>query len=150
MVRRKVEADTPPVEVEGIYPALIMKLEDKTITVQGENRDVIEWTYLVGMTDEENGWTAQVTGLTGNKITPRTNLGKFITNVMGQYPDATDFDDEVLIGMPCQVYVTLDERKTARGTFVNAKAIDVQPPVSERKADYGFLRNVLDTMDIPF
>jgi hypothetical protein len=130
---------------EGFYPAFVKSLKDMKITVNGETREVVEWTYLVH--DGEKIQT--VTGLTGNKITPRTKFGKYISTIFGEYPE-DDFDDELLLGTACQVYVTIEERKTSRGSFVNAKVTDVQSIMPQKGREYAELESAYLDEDPPF
>jgi hypothetical protein len=143
MAVRQVHTDEEQRIKDGVYPGIVVSLTEKTITVwnreekRNEDREVLEWKYAI----EVDGDIKTVTGLTGQKITPRTNFGRYIVLLIGAYPDVA-FDDDELIGEPCMVMVKSEEKVTDRGTFINNKVMDLLPAMSQHEKTYKVLQNL--------
>jgi hypothetical protein len=102
----------------GNYPASLESVVEKTITVQGEDRDVFEWAFLVDTANEDGtpGDPIKVTGLSSRMTGPQSKTAQYLVALLG--PDAVQpgatFTMNDLVGKRCLIQTSLNKGGYAR------------------------------------
>jgi hypothetical protein len=97
----------------GNYPATLESVVERTITVQNEDRDVFEWTFLVDTENEDGtpGEPIKVSGLSSKMTGPQSKTAVFLSALLGAaavQPGAT-FTMNDLAGKRCLIQTTLNK-----------------------------------------
>lgn len=97
----------------GNYPASLKSVVARTITVQNEDREVFEWTFLVDTENEDGsaGEPIEVSGLTSQMTGPQSKTAQFLAALMGAeavQPGVT-FTMNDLVGRRCLIQTVLNK-----------------------------------------
>lgn len=97
----------------GNYPAKLKSVVERTIQVQGEDRDVFEWTFLVDTTNDDGtpGEPIEVSGLSSRMTGPLSKTAAFLVALLGPaavQPGAT-FTMNDLVGKSCLIQTSLNK-----------------------------------------
>jgi hypothetical protein len=103
------EDQLPP----GTYPATLDAVVERTITVNNEDRDVFEWTFLVDTENEDGtpGEPIKVSGLSSKMTGPQSKTATFLVALLGPtavQPGAT-FTMNDLAGKRCLITTVLNK-----------------------------------------
>jgi hypothetical protein len=109
------------------YKAVLSRLEQKVITYDGQDKDVIEFIFTI--TDDDSDFEGvEVSGIATlvPRLTPKSKLRQWIEAMTGQkLTDGESFDLDTLIGKPCRV-LTENKEGSKGGTFSRVK--EILPP----------------------
>jgi len=97
----------------GNYPARLKSVVEKSITVQGEDRDVFEWTFLVDTTNDDGtpAEPIEVGGLSSRMTGPLSKTAAFLVALLGPQavqPGAT-FTMNDLVGKACLIQTSVNK-----------------------------------------
>jgi hypothetical protein len=88
---------------EGIYPAVVERLEPQT----GSFGEYLRWNFMVATS---KGEAITVTGLTSTIFNNRSKLYKWATAVKGkEFVDGEELDTDTLHNQKCRVYLTIKD-----------------------------------------
>jgi len=119
---RVEESGGLPLIEEGVYTAWFKGVEQRTINVKGEDRDILSWKFLV----DADGEKVELEGISSAKTTTKSKAYKWISAILGRKPkvgEEIDFDD--LIGLPCSVMVENKKMKNGDGEY--SRVAEVMP-----------------------
>lgn len=112
----------------GTYPVTCVGVEQKTITVENEDRQVFEWKFNVDTDDDE---VIEVNGLTSIMTGPKSKTAQFIAALLG--PDAlqpgAEFDLPDFVGKSALATVGLN-----KNGYPRVEGLVAIPKVAKRKA----------------
>ena len=108
------EDQLPP----GTYPATLESVVERTITVNNEDRDVFEWTFLVDTENEDGtpGEPIKVGGLSSKMTGPQSKTAAYLVALLGPaavQPGAT-FTMNDLAGKRCLITTVLNKSGYAK------------------------------------
>lgn len=102
----------------GNYPATLESVVERTITVNNEDRDVFEWTFLVDTENEDGtpGEPIKISGLSSKMTGPQSKTAAFLSALLGAaavQPGAT-FTMNDLAGKRCLIQTALNRNGYAK------------------------------------
>lgn len=113
----------------GTYPVTCVGVEQKTITVENEDRQVFEWKFNVDTDDPDE--VIEVNGLTSIMTGPKSKTAQFISALLG--PDAlqpgAEFDLPDFVGKSALATVGLN-----KNGYPRVEGLVAIPKVAKRKA----------------
>lgn len=145
----------------GNYPAKLKSVTEREIVVQGETREVFEWTFLVDTANDDGtpGDPIEVSGLSSRATGPQSKTAQFLVALLGPaavLPGAT-FTMADLVGKGCLIQTSLNKggyakvdgaaplpTKAARAAATNRAAAAVAVPAAVAAAP------VADETELPF
>jgi len=103
------EDQLPP----GNYPAQLQSVTERTINVQGEDREVFEWTFEVATANDDGtpGEPINISGLSSRMTGPQSKTAQYLVALLGPQavqPGAT-FTMNDLVGKPCLIQTSLNK-----------------------------------------
>ena len=131
------EDQLPP----GTYPAALKAVVERTITVQNEDRDVFEWTFLVDTANEDGtpGEPIEVSGLSSKMTGPQSKTAAYLAALLGPVavqPGAT-FTMNDLVGKRCLITVALNKSGYSKVESATPTPTTVAPTRSTNRAAAG-------------
>lgn len=103
------EDQLPP----GNYPAKLTAVTERTINVQGEDREVFEWSFEVETANDDGtpGEPIAISGLSSRMTGPQSKTAQYLVALLGPaavQPGAT-FTMNDLVGKPCLIQTSLNK-----------------------------------------
>jgi hypothetical protein len=102
------EDQLPP----GNYPATLDAVTERTITVQGQDKEVFEWTFLVATANDDGtpGEPIKVTGLSSRMTGPQSKTAAYLVALLGAaaVQPGNTFTMADLVGKQCLIQTTIN------------------------------------------